>query len=483
MARIPQFLSIERRPATTRPVSERVNDYREVAVLRAETDSQAQASRCLNCGLPFCHWSCPLGNYVPDWNDFLARERWEDAYRVLQATNNMPEITARVCPASCEYACVLGINDGAVTIRENELAVIEHAFRSGWVRARPPQRRTGKSVAVIGSGPAGLACADQLNKVGHRVVVFERDDKPGGILRYGIPDFKLEKWVIDRRLQVWRAEGVVFITGMNVGIDYPASTLMKEFDAVCLAIGSRVPRDLPVEGRTLRGVHFAMEYLTQSNRRVMGERMLDDRLIDAKGKRVVVLGGGDTGADCVGTAHRQGAARVTQIELLPKPPEPGQHRSDDFWPNYPPTLKTSSSHEEGGVREWAVLTKRFLGAGGSVKKLSCIRVAFDQRDSLGRIAMRELPGTEFEVSADLVLLAMGFVAPESSGLVDALQLPKDARGNLVTTPEQQTAVAKVFAAGDARRGQSLVAWAVVEGRRAAHAIDTYLMGSSRLPRM
>lgn len=473
------FVEIPRGRVAYRPVAERLRDYRDVAALRPEPASQEQALRCIGCGVPFCHWSCPLGNHVPDWNGHLAGGEWEKAFRALQATNNLPEVTARVCPALCEPACVLGISWDAVTIRENELAIIEHAFQQGLVRPRPPARRTGKTVAVVGSGPAGLSCADQLNQAGHRVVVFERDDKPGGLLRYGIPDFKLEKWVLDRRLKIWREEGIAFRTGIQVGAAYPAARLREEFDAACLTGGCRTPRDLPIPGRVLGGIHFAMDYLAQSNRRVAGERIPAEASLDARGKRVVVLGGGDTGADCVGTALRQGASRVVQLELLPRPPE--QRRPTDLWPDYPATLRTSSSHEEGGTREWSVLTKAFLGEGVRVARLACVRVDWVTGAPTGAPTMREIPGTAFEVDADLVLLALGFTAPERHGWLDELGVQFDARGTVQTDQRCMTAVDGVFAAGDMRRGQSLIVHAIAEGRRAAHHIDRHLMGRSALP--
>jgi len=474
------FLKIKRRPSTYRPVKERIKDYREVGVPRSDEETVEQASRCMSCGLPFCHWICPAGNYVPEWNDFLARGKWKEAYESLQTTNNFPEWTGRLCPASCEYACVLAIDEDATTIRDNELSIIEHAFKAGFVEPHPPAKRTGKSVAVIGSGPSGLACADQLNKAGHRVVVFERDDRIGGILRYGIPDFKLEKWVIDRRLEMLQAEGIEFKTGVYVGVDYPASRLLQEFDAICLAGGSRVPRDLKVEGRELQGIHFAMAYLVQSNRRVAGEKIPPGKGIDAKGKKVVVIGGGDTGADCVGTAHRQGASRVVQIELLPKPPE--SRKPEDLWPNYPLILRNSSSHEEGGERRWSVLTKKFSGENGFVKKLSCVAVNVTTSEKTG-FQIQEIPGTGFELEADLVLLAMGFVSAEPHGLLKELGTELDGRGNVKTGQDQMTSAKGIFSAGDMRRGQSLVIWAISEGRKAAHHIDRYLMGDSKLPLM
>lgn len=478
MDNAPVFLKVQRQPAAYRAVEERVRDYRDVASPRSEAQSREQASRCISCFLPFCHWSCPLGNFVPDWNRYIAEGLWEQAYRRLQETNNFPEVTARICPAMCEASCVLNLGGEPVTIRENELAVIEHAFEAGLVVPEPPTRRTGKAVAVIGSGPSGLACADQLNSVGHRVVVFERDEQLGGILRYGIPDFKLEKWVLDRRLNVLEAEGIEFVTRTTVGKDYPVASLRKGFDAVCVAVGSRVPRDLPIEGRQLTGIHPAMDYLAQSNRRVAGAAVAVQQLIDARGRHVIVLGGGDTGADCVGTANRQGAASVTQLEILPKPPE--ARRPRDLWPDWPNILRTSSSHEEGVRREWAVQTQRFLGRDGRVTGLECVRVEWMKDADTSRMIPRELPGTTFTVEAELVLLALGFLSPERWPLVEALGLRADSRGAIETT-DYQTSVPGVFAAGDARRGQSLVVWAIAEGRRAARAIDAFLMGRSDLP--
>ncbi len=473
------WLTIPRKTSTYRPVAERVHDYREVAVPQEEAASREQASRCMDCFLPFCHWACPLGNYVPDWNQALAAGDWQKAYRRLQATNNLPEVTARICPAPCEAACVLNISGEPVTIREDELAVIERAFEAGLVKPTPPRTRTGKSVAVIGSGPAGLACADQLNHAGHRITVFERDDKIGGLLRYGIPDFKMEKRVLDRRLALLEAEGITFATGTAVGEAYAVEKLRKNFDAVCLAIGARVPRELPVEGRELAGIYPAMTYLAQSNRRVAGERIPSNARIDAQGRRVVVIGGGDTGADCVGTAHRQGARRVTQIEILPRPPE---HRtSTDMWPNYPLILRTSTSHEEGGQREWAVQTTRFLGHDGRVRALEAVRVEWVPPAGQTRPAPRELPGTAFTIEADLVLLAMGFVGAERHPLLETLGVRSDTRGAIKTDDHYMTSVPGVFSAGDARRGQSLVVWAIAEGRHAAHYLDAHLMGASALP--
>jgi len=470
-------LKVQRDKLDYRPVCERIRDYREVAPVPRKERTEVQSSRCMDCGTPFCHWGCPVANFIPEWNDLVFNKRWQQALELLEETNNLPEITGRVCPALCEYACVLGINDEPVTIRENELSIVEQGFQHGWVRPRPPLRRTGEKVAVIGSGPAGLSCAAQLNKAGHSVTVFERDDRVGGILRYGIPDFKLEKKILDRRIAIWRKEGVIFKTGIEVGRDVVSDELLKDFDAVCLAIGSRVPRDLAIEGRGLKGIHFAMDYLIQSNRRVAGLPVPGDTLIDARGKKVVVIGGGDTGSDCVGTAHRQGAQCVVQIELLP---QPSQCRpKEQPWPKYPMVLKTSTSHEEGGERRWAVLTKKFIGK-EKVEKISCVRVLFEKHTS-GCSIMKEIPQSAFEIEADMVILALRFVHPESAGIVKDLGLQRDAGGTIKTDECFMTSRKKVFAAGDARRGQSLVVWAISEGRRAAHHIDTFLRGCSWLP--
>jgi len=420
MGDVKGFLKLKRQQAEYRPVCERVKDYCEVCVRRPEGGTRQQASRCMDCGTPLCHWGCPLGNYIPEWNDLVFEGKWKRAYELLAKTNNLPEITGRVCPASCEDSCVLGINDDPVTIRENELAVIEHAFKEGWVRPSPPGERTGKRVAVIGSGPAGIACADQLNKAGHHVTVYERDRELGGIMRFCIPDFKLEKWILGRRLDILRAEGVDFRAGVSAGADIPASDLLGNFDAVCLTGGSRVPRDLAVEGRDLKGIHFAMDYLVQQNRINSGEKVPKSDRIDAKGKKVVVIGGGDTGSDCVGTANRQGASCVVQIEVLPEPK----------------TVKTTSSHEEGAERTWSVMTKKFSGERGRVKKLVCVR--------------SDRPDERFEIDADLVILAIGFVHPEHDGLLAGLGVEFDRRGNVKTDDSFKTSVDKVFSAGDTR---------------------------------
>lgn len=478
MGDIKGFLKVERQAARYRPVCERVRDFSEVSLIPEETDSEEQASRCMDCGTPFCHWACPVGNYIPEWNDLVFQGKWEKAFLFLQATNNLPEITGRICPALCEYSCVLDINSDPVTIRENELAVIEYAFKNGLVKPDPPKIRSGKQVAVVGSGPAGLSLADQLNKAGHLVVVFEKADKIGGILRYGIPDFKLDKSILERRLEILKKEGIVFVTNADVGVSFKLEELRKNFDAVCLAMGSRSPRDLNIEGRSLSGIHFAMDYLVQANKRVAGEKILADELIDAKSKKVVVIGGGDTGADCVGLAHRQGASCVMQIELLPKPPE---YRSPDYpWPRYPLLLKTSSSHEEGGTREWSILTKKFIGENGVLKKLSCVRVELN-KDTKGCPVINEVLASEFEIEADLAILALGFLYPEKKGPIQELGPELDQRGCVKTEENFETSCKGIFSCGDMHRGQSLIVWAIAEGRAAAHCIDKYLMGESVLP--
>ncbi|MCU0641782.1 MAG: glutamate synthase subunit beta [Candidatus Margulisbacteria bacterium] len=442
------FLKIKRSKTDYRPACERVKDFAPVAAPRAEGVTREQTSRCMDCGTPFCHWGCPLGNFIPEWNDLTANLHWERALDLLQATNNLPEVTGRVCPALCEFACVLGINDDPVTIRENELAIVEYGFAHGLIKPQPPAVRTGKKVAVVGSGPAGLACAAQLNRAGHLVTVYEKADKIGGLMRYGIPEFKLEKSVLDRRQALWTAEGVVFKCGVNIGVDRTVAELQREHDAVVLAGGSRVPRDLKVPGRELAGIHFALEYLTQPNP------------LDARGKKVVVIGGGDTGADCVGTAHRQGAACVVQIELLPEPPR--ERPAGQPWPKYPFIFKTSTSHEEGGERRWSITTKEFKGQKEKVNSLVCARV-----DS----SLKEVPGTDLTIEADLVLLALGFLHPEP---INGLMVELDQRGNFKTDQNYMTSVKGIFAAGDMRRGQSLIVWALDEGRRAAAAVNRYL---------
>ncbi|MCM8780105.1 MAG: glutamate synthase subunit beta, partial [Candidatus Omnitrophica bacterium] len=460
------FLKFKRKQPDYRPVCLRIKDYSEVGVLPKLGHAKEQSSRCMDCGTPFCHWACPIANYIPEWNDFLCRGNLEKAYHLLSATNNFPEFTGRLCPAICEYACVFGINDEPVTIRENELAIVEYAFKNNIIRPKPPLKRTGKKIAVVGSGPAGLACADQMNKAGHNIVVFEKDDSIGGILRYGISDFKLEKNILDRRLKILEKEGIKFVTPVNIGIDKPAHKLLKDFDAICLATGSRTPRDLNIEGRKLPGIHFAMDYLVESNKKVCGA--IHKLNIDAKGKKVVVIGGGDTGSDCVGTANRQGAQRVTQIELLPQPP---LCRTQDFpWPKYPLLLKTSTSHEEGVERQWSVSTKKFIGDETGVKRLLCTKVDIE-KDVEGRINIKDVKGSEFEIEADLVILAMGFSGPVKNGLIEELNLELDLKGNVKTNDKFMTSAKGVFSCGDMHRGQSLIVWAILEGRRAAYFID------------
>ena len=456
------FLEHTREAPTRRPVIERVNDWFEVYQEFPEDKVRTQGARCMDCGVPFCHTGCPLNNVIPDWNDLVYRDRWREAVRVLHATNNFPEFTGRICPAPCEAACVLGINEPPVTIKVIEKTIIEHAFREGWIRPEPPLVRSGKRVAVVGSGPAGLAAAQQLNRAGHSVTVFEKADRIGGLLRYGIPDFKMEKWLLDRRIKQMTAEGVEFRTNVHVGHAIPGEELREDFNAILLAGGAEQPRDLPVPGRKLKGIHFAMEFLPQQNRRGAGDQVANQIL--ATGKHVVIIGGGDTGADCLGTSHRQKAASVHQFEIMPMPPE---HRAAETpWPLWPLQLRVESSHEEGGIRDWAIATTSFSGD-GHVSKLHAVRVGpapkFDP-----------IPGSEFSLDADLVLLAMGFTGPVKNGLIEQLGVNLDARGNVSTDANYMSSAPGVFAAGDLRRGQSLVVWAIAEGRKAAEGIDSYL---------
>ena len=433
----------------------------------------------MNCSVPFCMGGCPLGNIIPDFNDLVYRGKWREALNELHSTNNFPDFTGRICPAPCEGSCVLNINDDPVTIEYIEKAISDRGWNEGWIVPEPPTARTGKSVAVIGSGPAGMAAAMQLNRVGHMVTVFERNEYIGGLLRLGIPEFKLEKTVVQRRVDQMTAEGVTFKTGVCVGQDVAAADIRSEFDAICLTGGSTVARDLSIPGRELDGVHLAMEYLTQQNRINEGQTFSPSDRIVAEGKRVLVLGGGDTGSDCVGTAHRQGAEVVYQFELLPEPPL--VRRDDNPWPQWPVILRTSSSHEEGAVRDYNILTKSFTGSNGTVQKMHAVRLEWGQPDHTGRPAMIEVEGSEFELDVDLVLLALGFVHPEKAGMLDQLDVDLDSRGNVVTGFNKMTSVPGVFAAGDMSRGQSLVVWALAEGREAARGIDEYLMGSTKLP--
>jgi glutamate synthase (NADPH) small chain len=470
------FLEIQRKKAPTRPIAERLRDWNEVYLPYPDEELRKQGARCMDCGVPFCHQGCPLGNLIPDWNDLVYKDRWRDAIERLHATNNFPEFTGRLCPAPCEGSCVLGINDDPVTIKAVEVSIIDHAFERGWVVPEPPAVRTGKKVAVVGSGPAGLAAAHQLNRAGHSVIVFERADRIGGLLRYGIPEFKMEKKVLDRRLRLMEKEGVVFQINAHVGANVPVADLRRDFDAIVLAGGACAPRDLPIPGRELGGIHFAMEYLTLSNRRCEGDAVPDDVFISARGKRVVIIGGGDTGADCLGTVHRQGAASVHQFELLARPPD--TRAQDNPWPQWPNVFRVSSAHEEGGERVYAVSTQEFLGDDdGNVRALRLVDVKFVD----GKF--EEVEGTEREIPAELVLLAMGFVHPVHDGMIKALGLALDPRGNVkADTLAYQASLPKVFAAGDMRRGQSLVVWAIREGRQCARAVDEFLMGHSELPR-
>jgi glutamate synthase (NADPH/NADH) small chain len=432
----------------------------------------------MDCGVPFCHQACPLGNLIPDWNDLVYRDHWQEALQRLLATNNFPEFTGKLCPAPCEGSCVLGINDDPVAIKPVELAIIERGWDEGWVVPEPPAVRTGKRVAVVGSGPAGLACAAQLNRAGHWVTVFERSDRIGGLLRYGIPEFKMEKRFLDRRLALLEKEGVVFRTNAHVGVTLPVRELLREFDAVVLACGAGQPRDLPVPGRELRGIHFAMEYLTLQNRRCEGDVIPDDAFITARDKRVVIIGGGDTGADCLGTAHRQGARSVHQLELLPRPPD--TRAPDNPWPQWPNIFRVSSAHEEGGERLYSVSTQRFLGDDrGHVRGLEAVRVEMVREG--GRVEFRPVPGSAFVLDADLVLLAMGFVGPERAGPIQELGLRLTERGTVWRDENWMTSVPGVFTCGDMQRGQSLIVWALAEGRSCARGVDRYLMGDSELP--
>ena len=481
MGKITGFMEIERHDRPYAPVPERIRVYKEFVKALPDAEMSQQGARCMDCGIPFCQTGCPVNNIIPDWNDLVYRGHWRDAIEVLHSTNNFPEFTGRVCPAPCEAACTLNINDDPVTIKSIEQAIADKAWAEGWVEPQVPERKTGKKVAVVGSGPAGLACAQQLARAGHDVTLFEKNDRIGGLLRYGIPDFKMEKVHIDRRVGQMQAEGVTFRTGVHVGVSMPASDLLAQFDAVALTGGSEKPRDLPVPGRELRGVHFAMDFLPQQNKAVAGDPVPGQ--IMATGKHVVVIGGGDTGSDCIGTSIRQGAASVTNFELMPMPPE--QEDKPLTWPYWPLKLRTSSSHEEGAERDFAVATKAFHGEGGRVTSLTACHVEW-VKDAKGGMAMKEVPGTEFTIPAELVLLAMGYLHPVHEGLLAQLAVAKDARGNVKAATEgagaYATSVPKVFAAGDMRRGQSLIVWAIREGRQCAREIDAFLMGSSDLPR-
>lgn len=472
MGKVTGFKEYRRQTAEKVNPSERIKHYREFELPVLQEELKTQGARCMDCGIPFCNTGCPLGNLIPDWNDAVYRGDWAEASEALHATNNFPEFTGRVCPAPCEASCVLNINDDAVSIKLIEKAIGDQAFADGPLAPQVPVVKTGKRVAIIGSGPAGLAAAQQLARAGHEVTLFERDDRVGGLLAYGIPDFKLEKHLIQRRVEQMRAEGVEFRTGVNVGVDITADQLLAEFDALCLCIGSRVPRDLVTPGRELKGIHFAMDFLEQQNRRVAGDTIPEHEAILATGKKVVVIGGGDTGSDCIGTSHRQGAVSVTNLEIMPRPPDsPAAHTP---WPLWPLMMRTSSSHEEGGKREFSVATQRIEGEDGTVKRLICDEVTFEGG------ALKKRPNTEFVLEADLVLLAMGFVHPERTGLVEQLGVELTSRGNIKVNERFETTVPRVYAAGDGQRGQSLVVWAISDGRKAAREIDTALVGASDL---
>ncbi len=483
------FKEFTRQLPTKRPVAERLNDYNEFVYRYSDTQLNEQSSRCMDCGVPFCHNGCPLGNVIPEFNNAVYTKEWKEAYDILASTNNFPEFTGRICPAPCESACVLGINRPAIAIEEIEKHIIEIAFDKGFVQAHIPNVRTGKKIAVVGSGPAGLAAAAQLNIAGHTVTVFERDDAPGGLLRYGIPDFKLEKWVIDRRINLMTEEGIIFKCNANVGVNISINDLLREYNAIVLAGGSTIPRDLNIPGRELKGVHFAMEFLKQQNKRIAGkdpfanadfESNIYDEPIIAADKNVVVIGGGDTGSDCVGTSNRHGAKTVTQFELLPKPP--GERTELMPWPSYPMTLKITSSHEEGADRKWTTATKEFIGdTEGNLKALKIVTLEWRTPPGGGPAAFSELPGSGQEIPCELALLSMGFVHPQKEGMLTELDIDLDERGNIkATEKDYQTNISKIFTAGDMRRGQSLVVWAISEGRECARKVDQFLTGGSLL---
>ena len=472
MGKVTGFLEIDRRDRRYAPASDRIRHYKEFVIPLSEEATRDQAARCMNCGIPYCHNGCPVNNQIPDFNDLVYRQDWENASRNLHSTNNFPEFTGRVCPAPCEASCTLNLTDSPVTIKTIECSIVDRAWAEGWLKPEPPKAKTGKKVAIIGSGPAGLACAQQLARVGHDVHLYEKNARPGGLLRYGIPDFKMEKQLIDRRVEQMKGEGVTFHCNVNVGVDVKMADLVAQYDAVALAGGAEKPRDLPIPGRELAGVHFAMEFLPQQNRRVGKEQIGSNAPILAGGKHVVVIGGGDTGSDCIGTSVRQGALSVTQLEIMPQPPE--KENKLLTWPEWPLKMRTSSSHEEGANRDFAVNSVEFVGESGAVKALRCVRVD-------GKF--QAIPGTEFELQADLVLLAMGFVAPVQEGMISELGVKLDGRGNVAAdTLQYKSTVEKVFACGDMRRGQSLVVWAIREGRQCAASIDKHLMGETILPR-
>jgi len=474
------FLETPRETHPYRPASERIHDFREVYNPLPIVKVREQGARCMDCGVPFCHQGCPLGNLIPDWSDLVYRDQWKSAIERLHATNNFPEFTGKLCPAPCETACVLGLIDQPVAIKQIEESIVDRAWEEGWIVPQIPRIKTGKKVAVVGSGPAGLAVAQQLARAGHHVVVFERDDRIGGLLRYGIPDFKMEKHHIDRRLAQMEAEGVVFKPGVDVGRDVTGAQLLADFDAICLCAGATRPRDLEIPGRDLRGIHYAMDYLTPQNKRVAGDKIPDTHFITAKNKNVIIIGGGDTGADCLGTVNRQGAKSVHQFQIHPEPPH--DRHPDNPWPQWSNVLRTSAAHEEGGVREYSVHTRRFLGDHGRVTGLETVRSEYRPGKDGHRGRFVEIPGTEKFYPAELILLAIGYTGPDRGPLLDDLGVALDDRGNVKADTERRTNVEKVFVAGDMSRGQSLIVWAIAEGRHAAHTIDKTLMGSTDLPR-
>jgi glutamate synthase (NADPH/NADH) small chain len=474
------FIEYERLDRSYAPAGDRVQHYREFVLPLPDNELSQQGARCMDCGIPFCHQGCPVNNIIPDWNDLVYHGNWQEALMVLHSTNNFPEFTGRICPAPCEAACTLNIDDNPVTIKTIECAIVDKGWEQGWITPQIPAHRTGKQVAVIGSGPAGLACAQQLARAGHAIEVFEKQDRVGGLLRYGIPDFKMEKHIIDRRLAQMQAEGVTFHTEAHVGVTLPARQLLGKYDAIVLTGGSEHSRDLNVPGRELDGVHFAMTFLPQQNKRNAGDVIPEDIALSAQGKHVIVIGGGDTGSDCIGTSFRQGALSVTQLEIMPRPPE--KEDKALTWPNWPNKMRTSSSQEEGAIRDWSVSTRSIEGENGKVTAINCVRVDWKRADN-GQWQMEEIPGSEFQLKADLVLLAMGFVHPVHQGMLQELGVDLDQRGNVQADTEQyRTSIDKVFSAGDMRRGQSLVVWAIREGRQCARAVDEFLMGSSDLPR-
>lgn len=472
MGEVKGFLKHKRQEYVKAPVQDRLKDWNEFTTLPPEKDMQKQGARCMDCGVPFCQWGCPIGNIIPSWNDLVYKGQWKEALERLHKTNNFPEFTGRVCPAPCENSCTLAINNPAVTIKNIELSIIETAYAEDWIKPLPPQNRSGMKVAVIGSGPSGLACADQLNKKGHKVTVYEKNPFIGGLLTLGIPNYKLEKTVVERRVKRMNEEGVLFKTGVHVGGDFDPRDLVGQFDAVVLCCGAEQPRDAAIPGRDLKGIYFAMEFLGQQTRKLLGERISGKEEISAKGKRVVVLGGGDTGSDCVGTANRQGAVSVKQFELLPQPP--AERTADNPWPHWAFVLRTSTSHEEGCERDYSILTKSFSGEKGQLQKLHAVRLDWSRKDNNGRPVMKEIEGSAFDVECDLVLLAMGFLGPVKGGLIEKLGVDLDARGNVKADQNKMTSLPGVFTAGDMTRGQSLVVWAIHEGRTAAEGVHQYL---------